>query len=113
MYKLRHLAFTGILCLSACGTPTQSHGLLNFNVAWPQHPSHFEIKVIPNNTHELVIQVLDTAGQELLTQSLSRQESTQSISLYPIHALTGFPAGNTPISLWAVTPEKGLYRTIL
>lgn len=81
MYKLKYLAFTGLLCLSACGTPYNSHGMLNFNVIWPQQPSNFEIKIIPDESSEIVFQVFDASGKKELEQSFTRQEGLQKISL--------------------------------
>ena len=43
----------------------------------------------------------------------SQPQSNQSPERYTLNLLKGFPAGNTPTSLWAATTEQGVYRTDL
>lgn len=80
MYKLRHLTLTGLLCLSACGTPYSAQGSLHFNVAWPASTG-FAIQVIPDATREIVLQVFNASGALELEERLEREAGPQKVSV--------------------------------
>lgn len=80
MKKVKHFAFTSLLCLSACGSGMPAQGFLNFQVHWPQL-SAFRVQVIPEATTHIEIEIFDETGRLELRTRVDREQGEQRLRL--------------------------------